>query len=273
VEGLGYDSVWVPDHLIARESGAGRLEAWQVLGAIAATTRRIRFGPLVTPVTLRHPAVLAKMATTVDHVGEGRLILGLGAGGLAGEHRTFGIAFGTRRERLMLLDETCGIVRSMFDDTRTTFTGRRYRLRDATAEPKPIQGRLPILVAGASASVIGIAARHADMWNAIATAGPFAASVASLHTALDALGRDRSSVLTTVSFRAVIRPTPAAVAARVAQLDPVWRDDPYRLEGDAADARRWVAEYAGAGAGGLIVQMPAPYDLETLTSLAAIVRA
>jgi alkanesulfonate monooxygenase SsuD/methylene tetrahydromethanopterin reductase-like flavin-dependent oxidoreductase (luciferase family) len=270
---LGYDSLWVPDHLIARESGATRLEAWQILGAIAAATTRIRVGPLVTPVTFRHPAVLAKMAATLDHVSGGRLVLGLGAGGLAREHEAFGIAFASRSERVQRLDEACVIVRSMFDDPRTTFIGRHYQLLDATAEPKPVQRHLPILVAGGSPSVVGVAARHADMWNIIATPDVFAPRVAKLRAQLDALGRGHSSVMATASLRAVIRATPAAVAARVDQLDPVWRDDPYRLVGDAADVRRWVVDYRNAGADGLIVQMPAPYDLETLVSLVAILRA
>src|SRR5437870_5403540 len=139
IEDLGYDSLWVPDHLIAREFGAPRLEAWQALAGIAASTGRIRVGPLVSPVTFRHPAVLAKMAATLDHVSDGRLILGLGAGGLPIEHEMFGIAFGPRSERIERLDEACVVVRSMFDDPQPAFIGRHYQLRDATAEPKPIQ--------------------------------------------------------------------------------------------------------------------------------------
>jgi alkanesulfonate monooxygenase SsuD/methylene tetrahydromethanopterin reductase-like flavin-dependent oxidoreductase (luciferase family) len=271
IEELGYDSLWVPDHLLARETGAARLEAWQVLAAIAASTRRIRIGPLVSPVTFRHPAVLAKMAATLDHVSDGRLILGLGAAGLAAEHATFGIPFGPRSERVQRLDEACVILRSMLDDPRTTFIGRYYQVRDATAAPKPIQSHLPILIGGGAPSVVGIAARRADMWNMIATPDAFAPAVAGLRARLDAVGRGRAAVAATASFRAVIRATPAAIATRIDQLDPVWRDDPYRLTGDAADIRRLIGGYAGAGADGVILQMPAPYDFETLASLAAVV--
>src|SRR5438552_5246834 len=179
VEALGYDSVWVPDHLVSREAAADRLEAWQLLAAIAASTRRIRVGPLVSPVNFRHPAVLAKMAATVDHVSDGRLILGLGAGGLPIEHEMFGIAFGPRSERIERLDEACVVVRSMFDDPQPVFIGRHYQLWDATAEPKPIQAHLPILIGGGTPSVVGVAARHADMWNTIATPDAFPAAVAS----------------------------------------------------------------------------------------------
>jgi len=271
VEELGYDSVWVPDHLLARETGAGRLEAWQVLAAIATATRRIRIGPLVSPVTFRHPAVLAKMAATLDHVSDGRLILGLGAAGLAAEHATFGIPFGPRSERVQRLDEACVILRSMLDDPQTTFVGRHYQVRDATAEPKPIQRHLPILIGGGAPSIVGIAARRADMWNMIATPDAFAPAIANLRARLDTLGRERSAIAATASFRAVIRAMPAAIAARVDQLDPVWRDDPYRLAGGPADLRRSIVRYAEAGADGVIVQMPAPYDFETLASLVAIV--
>lgn len=273
VEELGYDSLWVPDHLTARETETGRLEAWQVLAAIAVSTRRIRIGPLVSPITFRPPAVLAKMAATLDHVSEGRVTVGLGAGGLAGEHETFGVPFGTRRERIQRLDEACAIVRSMLDDPRTTAIGRYYQVRDATAEPKPFQKRhLPILIGGAAPSIVNIAARHADMWNVIATPESFASAVAGLRARLDAVGRERSAVVATVSFRAVIRATPAAIAARVDQLDPIWRDDPYRLAGDLDDIRGRIARYTDAGADGVIVQMPGPYDFETLSSLIAAVR-
>src|SRR5438552_9136930 len=272
IEDLGYDSLWVPDHLIAREFGAPRLEAWQALAGIAASTAGIRVGSLVSPVTFRHPAVLAKMAATLDHVSNGRLTLGLGAGGLAAEHETFGIAFGRSRERVEQLDEACVIVRAMCDEPRTTFSGRHYQLRDASAEPKPIQRRLPILIGGGTPSVVRVAARHADMWNMIATPDAFAPVAAGLRAELEALGRKRSSVASTVSFRAVIRETPAAIAERIAQLDPVWRDDRYRLAGSPADIRRHIGRYADAGADGVIVQMPAPYDIETLASLVAIVR-
>ena len=272
VEALGYDSVWVPDHLVSREAAADRLEAWQLLAAIAASTRRIRVGPLVSPVTFRHPAVLAKMAATVDHVSDGRLILGLGAGGLPIEHEMFGIAFGPRSERIERLDEACVVVRSMFDDPQPAFIGRHYQLRDAIAEPKPTQRHLPLLIGGGSPLVVGIAATHADMWNMIATPDLFAPAVAGLRSRLDAVGRERAAVTATVSFRAVIRATPTAIATRIAQLDPVWRDDPYRLTGDAVDGRRRIGAYAEADADGVILQMPAPYDFETLASLVAIVR-
>jgi len=243
-----------------------------VLAAIGATTSRIRIGPLVSPVTFRRPAVLAKMAATVDHVSGGRLILGLGAGGLPIEHEMFGIAFGRRSERIERLDEACVVIRSMFDDPEPAFMGRHYQLRDATAEPKPIQRHLPLLIGGGAPSVVGIAARHADMWNMIATPDVFAPAVAGLRSRLDAVGRERAAVAATASFRAVIRATPAALATRIDQLDPVWRDDPYRLMGDAADGRRHIGAYAEAGADGVILQMPAPYDFETLASLVAIVR-
>ena len=271
VEALGYDTIWVPDHLVAREAGAARLEAWQVLAAIAPHTTRIRLGSLVSPVTFRHPAVLAKMAAAVDHVSAGRVTLGLGTGGLNAEHEAFGIAFGSNRQRVERLDEACVILRSLFDEERTTFIGRHYELRDATAAPKPLQRHLPILIGGGP-SVVGIAARRADIWNTIALPDAFALTVADLRARLDAMGRERSAVAATASFRAVIRSSPAAVAARIAQLDPVWREDAYRLDGKPSDLRRRVREYVEAGADGLIVQMPAPYDFETLAALIALVR-
>jgi len=138
-ESLGYDSIWSPDHFLTSAAApeGPYLEAWQILPAWAALTRRVRLGPLVTPIDFRNPAILAKMAATLDHISAGRVMLGLGAGWYEQEYRRFGVHYGRPAERLGRLAETAQICRSLFEKKRTTFEGRYYRITDALAEPTP----------------------------------------------------------------------------------------------------------------------------------------
>ncbi len=269
VEELGFDSLWVPDHLLAWGGRAPRLEAWQVLGALAALTKRIRLGPLVTPVTFRHPGLLAKMAATLDHISHGRVILGLGAGGMADEHRRYGLSFGRASERAGRLEESVHIIRSLLEAPQTTFRGRHYTLRSAIAEPRPVQRPLPLLIAGKGRATIRLAARHAAFWNAICLPTQLAHHVTTLRSELSATGRASTAVIATVSFRLIIRDDKAAVRSRVRQLDPEWREDEYRIQGSADEVVQALSRYATAGAAGVIVQMPAPFDFVTLERLAA----
>jgi alkanesulfonate monooxygenase SsuD/methylene tetrahydromethanopterin reductase-like flavin-dependent oxidoreductase (luciferase family) len=275
VEALGYDSLWVPDHLTAWEGRgkASRLEAWQALAALATITTRVRLGPLVSPVTFRHPAVLAKMAATLDHISGGRVILGLGAGGRVDEHRPYGLPFGTPRERSERLEETAAIVRSLCDEPATTFVGRHYQLRDARAMPKPLQQRLPLLVAGSGPGPMGVAARFGDIWNAIALPAVFAKKVTRLRADLRAYGREPREVSISASFRLLIREDEAGIYRRLADLDPVWRDDPYRITGPTRPVLDQMQAYMRAGVRAFIVQFPGPFDVETLERLAGEVRA
>src|SRR5258708_19106050 len=272
IEGLGYDSVWFPAHLVAREAGATRFEAWQLLGAIAMLTTRIRLGPLVTPVPSRLPAVLGKMAATLDHISAGRLIVGLGAGGSPADHDPFGLPLEPASVRAARLDEAATSLRSMFLEGPATVVGRYFALRDAPAEPKPGQRRLPLLIAGASDVVLRIAARHADLWNVIAMPDGFRERFHRLVQHLARTGRHPASVIATASFRLIIRDTDREVAATIAELDPLWRDDAFRVAGDQASARDALSAYVKAGADGLIVQMPAPYDFSTLERLSTEIR-
>ncbi len=167
-EATGWDGVWFADHFMpnAENTRVPQLEMWTVLSALAVTVPRIRFGPLVTGNTYRHPAVLAKMAATVDHMSGGRLVLGLGAGWQENEHRQYGIPFYTVRERLQRLAEACEMIKSLFENETTSFSGKHYALESAVLEPKPLQRPLPLLIGGGGEKVtLRIAARFADEWN------------------------------------------------------------------------------------------------------------
>ena len=167
-ERTGWDGVWVPDHFMpdGERSLSPRLEGWTTIAGIAACVDRVRVGVLVTGNTYRHPAVLANMAATVDHISGGRHVLGLGAGWQENEHEAYGMAFPAVPERLARLDEACQVIRLLLTQERSNFEGRFYRLVDAPCEPKPIQRPLPLLVGGSGENVtMRIAARYMDEWN------------------------------------------------------------------------------------------------------------
>lgn len=167
-ERVGYDAVYVADHFMPQSSPATspRLEAWTTLGALAARTSRVRLGVLVSGNTYRHPAILAKMAATVDRISHGRSVLGLGAGWQLNEHLAYGIDLPEVPELLARLEEACQVIKSLFQNQWSDFDGRYYHLEEAPLEPKPLQDPLPLLLGVAGEKVsMRIAAIHADIWN------------------------------------------------------------------------------------------------------------
>ena len=171
-EDLGFDHAWLVDHLVDTDGPPEHpcLEAWTLLAAIAARTKRIRLGVLVTSNTFRHPAVLLKEAVTVDHISGGRLILGLGSGWHDDEHRRYGIDLPEPAERVDRFAEAVEMISLLMSQPRTTFHGQHYRLDDAPLEPRPIQQpRIPILIAAHRPRMLRLAARFADQWDTFAT--------------------------------------------------------------------------------------------------------
>ena len=173
-DGWGYDSLWNFDHFYAifLPPELPCLEGWTTLSALALATKRARVGTMVNGNTYRHPCVTAKMAATVDHISGGRLNLGIGAGWFEREHQNFGIDFKTVPQRLQALDEACRIIRGMLTQEHTTVQGRHYTVTEAMGNPKPIQQpHPPIMIGGTGERVLlRLVARHADMWNASASA-------------------------------------------------------------------------------------------------------
>jgi F420-dependent oxidoreductase-like protein len=166
----GFDSCWVMDHFATlgpRDDGP-IFETWTMLAAMAELTTHTRIGCAVVGNTYRHPAVLAKMAVTVDHLSGGRLEFGLGAGWAENEHEMLGLEFGSKNDRADRLEESVQIIRSLWTRPRTTFEGRHYQLREAVAEPKPVQQPYPPIWIGGSGPkrTLRIAAQYADVWNA-----------------------------------------------------------------------------------------------------------
>src|SRR6266571_1736320 len=150
LESTRWDIACVTDHFMpnTKEREGAMLESWSTLSALAALVPRIRVGTIVLGNTYRHPAVVAKMAAQVDIISGGRLLLGLGAGWQENEHQAYGIPFHTMRERLDRLDEACQVMKSLWTQHRSQFTGRYYQLSDAPLEPKPVQTPHPELMIG-----------------------------------------------------------------------------------------------------------------------------
>src|SRR4051794_21204327 len=167
-EELGFDSLWVADHLLMRFPGwehrpVGTWEGWSLLAALAAATDRIMLGPLVSCATFRNPALLAKIAATVDEISGGRLILGLGAGWHEPEYTAFGYPYDHLGSRF---DEALTIIAALLRDGPVDFVGRYYQARECELRPRgPRPGGIPIMIGAEGERLLRLTARHADAWN------------------------------------------------------------------------------------------------------------
>jgi F420-dependent oxidoreductase-like protein len=170
-EEAGFEALFRSDHYESLGGGpnTGSLDAWSTISALAALTTTLKLGTLVSPVTFRHPSVLARMATTADHISQGRVELGIGAGWHEGEHRAFGFPFDTARDRFDRLEEQIEIVHRSWHEEPFDFAGRFYRLERCDARPKPLQQPHPNFILGGSAAPRGaaLAARWADEYNTV----------------------------------------------------------------------------------------------------------
>ena len=279
VDRLGYESLWSYDHFVAL--GSDRtvpvLDGWTVLSALGALTSRARLGILVTGVTHRHPAILAKMAATLDHVSGGRTILGLGAAWNEQEHRAYGIPFGPVGERLTLLDEACTVIRSLFENEVTDFEGKHCAVHDAVLWPKPVQPRLPILIGGGGEKkTLRIVARHADLWNGFGTPDVIRRKIDILREHCTAVGRNPADISVTANIGIIVRDSAAAIRGRLDEIGEVAGFPDYAASnqpyGTAEVVAQRLAEYAAVGVREIIAVIPAPYDHETIERLATEVR-
>jgi F420-dependent oxidoreductase-like protein len=191
-EALGFDSVWVCDHLQGVPAPQlDILEAWSLLAAVAAVTERVELGTLVTPPGFRNPAVLAKQAATVDVIAGGRVVMGLGSGWAEPEFTGYGLPFPPVADRMEALRETAELLPLLWTDEQVTYEGRFARAVDAHCAPKPPR-RPPILIGGSGEKVLlRIAAQHADIWNNLAvTQHQLEHKIGVLRDHCAAVGRD-----------------------------------------------------------------------------------
>lgn len=201
---FGFEAVWDYDHFYGLVDNAKPThEGWTILAAMAVVVRNARVGCMVTGVTYRNPAVLAKMAVTVDHISGGRLDFGVGAGWHEAEHRGYGIEFPSAGTRVAMLGEALTVIRRLWTEDSVTFDGRFYTLRDALCEPKPIQRpHPPIVIGGSRPKMLRVIARHADEWNMPTSHGPaeWGDASAGLDEACAEIGRDPAEVRRSVQF-------------------------------------------------------------------------
>jgi F420-dependent oxidoreductase-like protein len=224
VESLNLDSLFRSDHFFSNHGSVNRasLEAWVSLTALAQWTQRIQFGSLVSPMTFRHPAVLARMASAVDLLSGGRLVLGVGGGWNETEHTAYGLAFPSFGERMARLDEGIRVIRALWTGGPVDFEGSFYTLRGATSFPRPVRAAGPTLLVGGSEEkrLLRIVAEHADEWNAnVQTPEEYVLKRSRLEEYCRALGRDPDLITRSWVGGVCIGRTPAEVAARAKWLD------------------------------------------------------
>ncbi|MGH2595555.1 MAG: LLM class flavin-dependent oxidoreductase [Actinomycetota bacterium] len=242
-EDAGFDSVWVGDHLLYRDDGRperGPWEAWTLLAGLAAVTERVRLGPLVACASFHQPAMLAKMAATVDEVSTGRLVLGLGAGWNQGEFDAFGVPFDHRASRF---EESFEVIRRLLAGERVTFHGRYCNVNDAVLLPAP--ARRPALMIGSGGPrVLSIALPHVDIWNTwFDWYGNSPEGFASRNAEIDAAAARAGRAPHEIERSACVR----VVLDRLAEERPV-NDDIPPLEGSMEQIATGLREMSAAGA-------------------------
>jgi F420-dependent oxidoreductase-like protein len=199
-EASGFDSVWVMDHFFQLPPLGGpdqpMLEAYTLLGALAARTQRVQLGTLVTGVTYRNPGILAKIVTTLDIVSRGRAILGIGGAWYDVEHHGLGIEYPSDRVRLDMLEEAVQVCRAMFTRDDVSFTGRHYRLEHARNLPRPVQvGGPKIMIGGGGEKrTLRLVALYADKFNVTGDLSTLTRKIEALHCHCAEVGRDPAEV-------------------------------------------------------------------------------
>jgi F420-dependent oxidoreductase-like protein len=250
---LGFDSVWVYDHL--QFTYGPTLECWTVLSALAEATSRIRIGPLVTCNAFRSPSLLAKMAATVDMISGGRLNFGIGAGWHEAEAVAYGMPFPRAAIRVEMLDEALSIVKKLWTEDKATFKGKHYSLDNAVCLPKPVQKpHPPILVGGGGNKMLRLIARHANAWNSGFTSPEgFKEEISRLEAACKDVSRDRREIENTFQCRIVIARNEENAIKRTEQWreerkgapdDPDWK---FAIKGSPGTCAKILKDYVNAG--------------------------
>lgn len=275
IDSLGYDHLWVWDHVLPIFGATDQpiFEGWMSLAAWSKVTTRARLGLLVGANTFRAPGLTAKLATTLDHISDGRAILGLGGAWFETEHVENGIDFGSGfGERLDRLDAAVGIIREVLDGGAATRDDGPYRVRGLSQLPLPVQRRLPIMIGGSGEKkTLRIVARYADMWNAMGTPDFLARKRDVLLDHCAEVGRDPHAIEWTVGCKPTIRDSErearrvfeAQMAHNRTPLSDVEDDDTFWY-GTPDQLAEQMRARRDLGFRTFIAEMPAPYDIETV---------
>jgi alkanesulfonate monooxygenase SsuD/methylene tetrahydromethanopterin reductase-like flavin-dependent oxidoreductase (luciferase family) len=275
VDRLGYDHLWTWDHIYAIFGDPYQpiVEGWTTLGAWAMATERTRLGLLVGANTFRNPGLTAKIAATLDHISNGRAILGIGGAWMEPEHHAHGIDFGTGfGQRLDWLDEAVAAMRAVLDGKSVTSApGAHYSFDDLRHSPWPIQRPLPIMIGGSGEKkTLRTVARYANMWNAMGPLELMAHKVDVLRRHCDEVGRDIDEIEFTLGVKLTIRDSKE-------EAERVWRDamehnstpmsevedDDTFWNGTPEQIADRLRPYVDLGFRTVISEQPAPYDPET----------
>jgi F420-dependent oxidoreductase-like protein len=274
-EALGFDTLWTNDHLlpsVGPRDGVN-LEAWTLLAAMATVTSRVQIGAMVSSNTFRHPVVLAKMATTVDHLSNGRLMLGIGTGYLESEHQAYGITLPTIKERAERLEEALQVITKLWTAEPTvSFKGQYYTLVDAPFVPKPLQRpHPPIMIGGIGEKrTLPLVARYAQMWN-IGNLAPdqVAAKNKVLEDACHKIGRNCAEIERSYLTPLYIKADPSeaqSLLETLAKLRNITVEEARKsiLAGDPAAIRQQMQVFIDAGITHFIINLRRPglYDRE-----------
>ncbi|HEY4669222.1 MAG TPA: LLM class flavin-dependent oxidoreductase [Tepidiformaceae bacterium] len=256
-EAMGYDSLWVCDHLYGPQSPTiPILEAWSLVSALAAVTERAEIGTLVTPAGMRNPAQLGKVIATVDNIAGGRIIPGLGGGWMAREFTDFGVPFLSTGQRLGQLRETTELLKKMWDPEEgpVTYEGKYVRAENVVCEPKPVR-KPPILIGGAGEKVtLKIAAQHADIWNNLAVhQHALERKIDALKGHLADVGRDPGSIVISQQCLVTIAPDEDSAGPMVETAKKVFGGHmgdptgPLAIAGSPETVRRQIQKHIDLG--------------------------
>lgn len=248
-ESTGWDGLWYADHFMpnAEDTSGPTSECFTTLAALAVAVPRIRLGSLVAGNTYRHPTVLAKMAANIDQVSGGRMVLGLGSGWQENEHLAYGISFHTVGGRLRRLAEACRIITSLFENEKTTFEGRYYKVRHAPLEPKPVQRPLPLLIGGGGEQLtLRIAAEYANEWNTWGLPAHLRQKMEVLDRHCADLKRDPKSIERSANAMLLFSDDPSVVERARASGRPV-------IGGTVGQVLETVRDYIDSGVDELII--------------------
>ncbi len=250
-EALGFDSAWDCDHFIQPSRPTGPyFEAWTLLAGLAAVTSRIRIGVLVSSNTFRHPSLLAKEAMTVDHISNGRLEVGFGAGWYEPEHPMFGLEFPSPANLVNRYREAVEILDGLLRNDTTSYEGTFYQLKEATMRPRSVQQpRPPFVLAAHKPKMLRIVAEYADTWNSFGTVDEMRARNDLLDEQCTQIGRDPQTIVRSLYGWAAMMPS-----------------DPWESVGAF---QGMVAAYAEAGVNEFLIDQPRPEQEAVLERVAA----
>lgn len=282
-ERLGFDSVWTWDHLYAIFGNPLQpiFEGFTAMAAVARVTERIELGHFVIANTFRNPGLVTKAMITIDHISGGRAVMGIGGAWFQTEHQAFGLPFGASPgERLKWLAEATPAIRHLLDgESVTSAEGGRYSFDDLKMVPGPFKRRMPLMIGGGGErKTLRIVAEHADIWNVFGTPETLAHKDEVLRQHCDDVGRDPDAIERTVGCKITIRSTEAE-AYRA--LEGILANNDLTLASVADDHTFWTGTpgqladkmdgYRRIGFNTFLVELPAPYDEETMESLTKLV--